>query len=183
MAATKSLFAPSEATGKTKPVKKNAVTKPEEPTTPRAARPSAALKAVEAKGAKTGSSEPAPKGKVKLTPKKSAPVTKLPAQKTVTKNPAGAAGARAGAATVLADTKKPKKEAAEGGKRGRKSAFLETDKIRMLVKENPKREGSKAHGIFELLKKSKTVADFYAAGGGAANLTWNVNHGTITVGK
>lgn len=90
------------------------------------------------------------------------------------------------AATKVAPAKKAPAKKTKGdapAKRGRVGAFEESMKITVLVKENPKRQGSAAYDIFELLKKSKTVGDFYAKGGGSHNLRYNVDHEYIKVGK
>jgi len=46
----------------------------------------------------------------------------------------------------------------------------DTRKITVLVKENPKREGTESHKRFGLYAKSKTVADFIKAGGTMADI-------------
>lgn len=57
----------------------------------------------------------------------------------------------------------------------------DTRKIKLLVKENPKREGSAAYERFELYSSSKTVQDFKDAGGKAADLTHDEQKGFIEV--
>lgn len=74
-----------------------------------------------------------------------------------------------------------KKDQGDGGRRGRKGAFNESQKIKVLVKDNPKREGTASYDTFELLRKSKTVGDFFANGGGSHNLHWNIERGYIEV--
>lgn len=69
----------------------------------------------------------------------------------------------------------------DGARRGRKGAFDEGQKIKVLVKDNPKRQGTASYETFELLKKSKTVGEFFAAGGGSHNLHWNIERGYIEV--
>lgn len=86
-------------------------------------------------------------------------------------------------------TTAPAKTAAKGKgakpakkeKAGRTGRFTDDQKISILVKENPKREGTGAHEIFEMLRKSKTVGEFYKKGGGSHNLRWNIDHGYISV--
>lgn len=68
-----------------------------------------------------------------------------------------------------------------GGKKGRAGSFTEDQKITVLVKDNPKREGSNAHEVFEWLRKSKTVGEFYKKGGMSSNLRWNIDHKYIKV--
>jgi hypothetical protein len=75
-----------------------------------------------------------------------------------------------------------KGKAAKGEKKaGRPGAFTEDMHITVLVKDNPKREGTGAHEIFELLRKSKTVGEFYKKGGASSNLRWNIDHEYIKV--
>ena len=75
----------------------------------------------------------------------------------------------------------PKKGAAKKEAGGNRSSFSDNQTIKILVDKNPKREGSNAYDIFELLKKSKTVGDFYKKGGASTNLRWNIDHGYISV--
>ena len=54
-------------------------------------------------------------------------------------------------------------------------------KIKLLVKDNPKREGSASYNRFELYKSSKTVSEFIAAGGTRADLAWDAARGYIAI--
>lgn len=63
-----------------------------------------------------------------------------------------------------------------------KTDKTDTRKITLVTKENPKREGSKAHGVFELYKKAKTVQDFLAAGGKIADIKYDEKAGHIKLG-
>lgn len=58
-------------------------------------------------------------------------------------------------------------------------------KIKLLVKENPKRAGSKAFAVFACYKDGITVADFLKAseksGGSMANVNWDVDHEFISL--
>lgn len=56
-----------------------------------------------------------------------------------------------------------------------------TAKIKLLVKENPKREGSSSYKRFALYSKSATVADFLKAGGTRADLAWDKSRKFISV--
>lgn len=56
-----------------------------------------------------------------------------------------------------------------------------TEKITLLVKENPKREGTDSFKRFALYGKSKTVADFLKAGGTTTDLRWDEAHKFIKV--
>lgn len=112
----------------------------------------------------------------KKTTRKAPPVAAKKAAKTVKGTGKGAAKKAAGKAADKAQ--KPAKTAA---KKGRAGAYDEGQKITVLAKENPKRQGSAAYKIFELLKKSKTVGDFYAKGGASHNLRWNEDREYIKV--
>ena len=57
-----------------------------------------------------------------------------------------------------------------------------TQKITLLVKENPKRAGSDSHKRYELYKKHHTVADFLKAGGQRSDLGWDEKHKFIKIG-
>lgn len=54
-------------------------------------------------------------------------------------------------------------------------------KIKLLVKENPKRAGSKSFERYALYKDGMKVSDFYAAGGTAADIRWDASAGFIEV--
>lgn len=66
-----------------------------------------------------------------------------------------------------------KKETKEKKKRGPKIA---DGTITLLVKTNPKREGSKAHKRYELYKKHKSVAAYLEAGGKRSSLRYDERH-------
>jgi len=53
--------------------------------------------------------------------------------------------------------------------------------ITVLVKANPKREGTPSYDRFELYKKHKTASSFKTAGGTAADLKWDASHGFISL--
>lgn len=84
-----------------------------------------------------------------------------------------------------AKTSKPAKEKAakadKAEKRGRAGKFADTAKIVVLTKDNPKREGTKAHENFALYSKNKNVGAFLAAGGSRADLAWDVKAGFIEI--
>ena len=69
------------------------------------------------------------------------------------------------------------------GKRGRAATYAENQKIKVIQKTNPKREGSAAHARYELYldKATKTVGDFINAGGSHADLKNDVSKGFIEV--
>ena len=77
----------------------------------------------------------------------------------------------------------PKKKAAPSAATAKRSnsGFGDEAKITVLVKENPKREGSEAHRRFKLYRTGMTVADYLAKGGTGADLTWDTKHRHVSV--
>ena len=72
------------------------------------------------------------------------------------------------------DAKKPaKKEKKERAARG---SAIADGKITLLVKENPKREGSSAHKRYELYRKHKDIASYLKAGGKRSSLRYDEKH-------
>ena len=71
-----------------------------------------------------------------------------------------------------------KSEPAAKGAKGKSEAFKsnydESAKIVVLVKENPRKEGTELHRQHVLLTKSKTVGAFYKAGGRTGCLTKSI---------
>lgn len=67
------------------------------------------------------------------------------------------------------------------GRRGRARRWDDDATIEVNVDENPKREGSKAHRLFELYRKNKTVGKWFAAGGETQTLRWDFDHGFIAI--
>ena len=86
--------------------------------------------------------------------------------------------------TTMSTKKASKKTAskANGSKKDATVKAVDTRKITVLAKENPKRAGSAAAKRFELYKKSKTIAEFLAAGGGKGDIAWDEAHKFIQVG-
>jgi hypothetical protein len=84
--------------------------------------------------------------KIAVGPKKVVTAKKVPAKKAATAKKAAA--------------KKPAKT----------DGYDPAAKIVLLVKENPRREGTDVYKQFELMKKSKTVGDFWKAGGRTGTL-------------
>lgn len=69
--------------------------------------------------------------------------------------------------------KKPKSKTVKSktaARRGRASAYPETAKISVLVKDNPRREGTAVYKQFELAKKHATVGAYLKAGGSLGSL-------------
>ena len=96
--------------------------------------------------------------------------------------PKAAKTAKAEPAPKAAKTAKPTKEKAAGATDGhskRKGRYDPTATIEVIVDKNPKRTGTKAHELFELFYKSKTVAEFFDAGGTTGELNWCVEHDFI----
>lgn len=97
--------------------------------------------------------------------------------------------------TEIIEPKKAKKKtaivaAAKPGKaekkpatktRGRSSSTNEDAKITLLMKENPKREGSAGHKAFSLYSRHKTVGAFLSAGGTRADLRYDEAKGFIKI--
>lgn len=79
----------------------------------------------------------------------------------------------------LKEVSKGKAPKAEKAERAPREA--DTRKIKLLVKENPKREGSASYDRFELYRKAKTVADFVEAGGSTADVRYDEKAGYIQV--
>ena len=67
----------------------------------------------------------------------------------------------------------PAADGAEAKPRGKR---IENQKIRVLVKDNPKRPSSNAFQIFSLYATNKTTDEFFAAGGTSAALRYDVEH-------
>ena len=80
----------------------------------------------------------------------------------------------------------PKAEKAESaGGRGRKSNIDPSTKLSLLVKENPKREGSGGHARFQAAyidSKAKTVQQALDAGATMADINYDVKHEFIKLG-
>jgi hypothetical protein len=92
------------------------------------------------------------------------------------KEPQMAAPTPAATAPVkVAPTPKVVAPKAEGEvtKRGKR---IENQKIKVLVKDNPKRPSSNAFQIFSLYATYKTTDEFLAAGGTSAALRYDVEH-------
>lgn len=155
--------ATNEAKTTTKPAAKKAASKEKTVTTKtETAKKTATKKADKAPAKKAAAKKAAPAKATKLakgTGKKAAATKAAPAKKAAGKQDKGQDGAR----------------------RGRKGAFDEGQKIKLLTKDNPKREGTAAYDTFEALRKAKTVGDFFANGGSSASLHWNIERGYIEV--
>ena len=76
----------------------------------------------------------------------------------------------------------PKAATPKAEKKGRVGKYAPTDKITLLTKENPKREGSEAHKRFALYAKHNTVESFLKAGGTSPDLNFDAKHGHIKIG-
>ena len=71
---------------------------------------------------------------------------------------------------------KAQKVAVEGAEPTKRGKRIENQKIKILVKDNPKRPSSASFQRFELYKTCKTTDEFIAAGGYAADLRYDVEH-------
>lgn len=72
-------------------------------------------------------------------------------------------------------------KAAQPAKGGRKPLHPDDAIIRVLVKDNPKRPGSRAAADFARYRDGMTVKEFLQAGGSRAGLKWDSAHGFIRV--
>lgn len=54
--------------------------------------------------------------------------------------------------------------------------------LKVLVEENPKKQGSKARERFDYYFKAKTVGDYLAAGGTYQDIAYDLPRGFIQVG-
>ena len=68
-----------------------------------------------------------------------------------------------------------KAQEAAAGKRAEKLAL----KIKLLVKDNPKRAGTKGFKAFSLYKNGMTVGEFVNAGGSLPDVRWDAEHDFI----
>ena len=110
--------------------------------------------------------------------KKAAPAgKKTPARRVTDKKPAAKKAAAPVKKAVAAKKVAAKKGAAVGGN----TKYAPEAVITVMAKENPKREGSKAHKEFELYKKAKTVADYVRLGGTLGYLNYDASAGFIKV--
>ncbi len=66
-------------------------------------------------------------------------------------------------------------------KRGRPGAYSDEQKITLLVKENPHRDGTETSDMFKKIQKCKTVGEFFSKGGSQVYLRWFLNHDEISV--
>ena len=98
---------------------------------------------------------------------------------TAKKSPKPVAKKAAPAEAKKSPVKKAAPAPAEKSGPGRKSAFNDTMKITVLVKENPKR--AKAAERFALYKNGMTIADYVAAGGTLADVRWDTKMNFISV--
>lgn len=88
-------------------------------------------------------------------------------------------GSRKAAAKKAKSVRSTKKATASA----RKAAGFEPEaRITLLVKENPRREGTRAHKVYGYYSTCKTVAEFVKKGGAGKDLKWDVEHKNIKVG-
>lgn len=90
------------------------------------------------------------------------------------------------AAVGKATERKPPGKAAsdnaqKGVGRGRAARYVDGAKIKVLLKENPHREGTKRYGIFEKYRNGMTVGEAVKAGINAGDLVWAVKEGRIEI--
>lgn len=75
----------------------------------------------------------------------------------------------------------PKAKKAKGGRRGPDPEYADDAKIKVLVKSNPKKEGTASYFRFELYNEVSTVGAAIAAGITRADLRWDVAHNHISI--
>jgi hypothetical protein len=98
------------------------------------------------------------------------------------KRAAPKAKAKKAAAPVKAKTKGKKAPVvAEKTGRGRQPLFADNAKIKLLVKENPAREGTSSHEFFETAKAAKTFGAYRANGGNLKYLYWFQERGKLEI--
>lgn len=102
-----------------------------------------------------------------------------PAKRKPALKEASAPAAKNAAKKTSASAKKAAPVETEGGRRGRQPNIAGTAKIKVLVKENPKR--AKAAERFDLYKNGMTVDEYIAAGGTRADINWDVKQQFIEV--
>jgi hypothetical protein len=100
-----------------------------------------------------------------------------PAKRPAAKKAAAAPAKKAAPAAKKAPAKKAAAE--EGGTRGRAPNIGGDAKIKVIVKENPKRAA--AADRFALYKNGMTVDEYLEAGGKRADVNWDVAQGFIEV--
>lgn len=84
----------------------------------------------------------------------------------------------------IAKQKQETKSNAPKKAKPRTSGKVELEKtVKVLFKENPSREGTKAYDFYEMLRKSKTVADYIKLGGSQNYLVWFADRGKIEIGE
>lgn len=69
-----------------------------------------------------------------------------------------------------------------GARRGPRGGFTETDKIKLLVKDNPYRAKSQSHAVFAKYKNNMTVKAALEAGITKAYLRWDAKKQHISIG-
>jgi hypothetical protein len=77
------------------------------------------------------------------------------------------------------------KQAKSNGKKEKRAAAPRGEyvgkKIKLIAKENPKREGSAAHKRFAIYKNGMPVETFLEKGGRTSAIRWDLKHGFIAL--
>lgn len=105
---------------------------------------------------------------------------KTTSKKTASKTPAKKSAPTKASAKKSAPTKSAPPSAATA-KRGRSVGHDESAKITWLVKDNPRSKGSETHRRFAKYFGAKTVGDYFAKGGTAGDLRWDIAHKYLSV--
>jgi hypothetical protein len=74
---------------------------------------------------------------------------------------------------ITAKTRKPRERTSKN--------FSAVSEINLLVTENPKRAGSKAHTRFGLYAEGQSVGDYIKAGGTFGDLSWDIQRQYISL--
>lgn len=73
--------------------------------------------------------------------------------------------------------KAPVKDA--GGAKSNRKTIPRDSKIKLLIKDNPRREGTRAHKVYELYRDGGTVASFLEKGGHMQDLIHDIAKGRV----
>lgn len=80
------------------------------------------------------------------------------------------------------DGARPKRGRPAGAATRGNGAFDKSAKIKLLVKENPKRPGSSSYDVWKMYEDGMTVEAYFAKGGRSASLKWDSEHEFISIG-
>lgn len=84
-----------------------------------------------------------------------------------------------GVSSALESEREPR--AASNGNGTTKTKILENGRVKLLVEKNPKRQSGSGYARFALYHDGMTVAEYLAAGGTRADLSWDRTHQFISI--